>query len=101
MKYDPAQQWADQTVTAMILQSLRLEYLYTEFLLHTLLASSSEISRERLILTAHEIVHIVLLPMRKRDLLHSHRADLEWAVSGEISERLNSNQASNTYTYRS
>lgn len=101
MKYDTAQQWAGQTITAMVLQSLRLECLYTEFLLHTLLAGSSEISRERLIIIAHEIVNIVLLPTRKRDLLHSYRADMEWAVSGEISERCKSTQASNTYTYRS
>lgn len=99
MKYDTAQQWAGQTKTAMILQSLRLECLYTEFLLHTLLASSSEINREKLIRTAHEIVNIVLQPMRKRDLLHSHRADMEWAVSGEILERLKSIQASKTYTH--
>lgn len=75
----------------MILQSLQLECLYTEFLLHGLLASSSELNRERLITTAHEIVNLVLLPTRKRDLLHSHRADMEWAVSGEISERQKNN----------
>jgi hypothetical protein len=69
----------------MILQSLWLEYLYTEFLLYTLLASSSEVSRERLLLTAHEIVNIVLLPTRKRDQLHSYRTEMEWAVSGVIS----------------
>ncbi|KAH8702197.1 hypothetical protein BGW36DRAFT_372391 [Talaromyces proteolyticus] len=86
MKYDSAQQRAGQIKTAMILHSLRLEYLCTEFLLHTLLAISSKISRERLLLTAHEIVNTVLLPIRKRDLLHSHRADMEWAVSGVIPE---------------
>ena len=101
MKYDTAQQWGVQTQTVMMLQSLRLECLYTEFLLHSLLASSSENNRERLITTAHEIVNLVLLPTRKRDLLHSHRADMEWAVSGEISERQKSGHASKAYTYRS
>lgn len=71
----------------MALYFLRLEYLYTEFILHTLLASSSEINRESMLTTAHEILKSVLLPTRKRDLLHGHRADLEWAVSGIISKK--------------
>ena len=67
-----------------MLQNLWLERLYTEFILHTMLASSSDVNRERLIITAHEIVNTVLLPARRRDLLHRLRADIEWAVSGDI-----------------
>lgn len=88
MRCDTAQQWADQTKAAMI-HFLRLEYLYTDFLLNTLLASSSEISRESMLITAQEILKAVLLPTRKRYLLHGHRADMEWAVSGEVSKVLN------------
>lgn len=84
MKYDKAAQWTGQIETAIMLQNLWLERLYTEFILHTMLASSSEVNRERLIITAHEILNTVLLPARQRDLLHHHRADIEWAVSGDI-----------------
>ncbi|KAJ5355549.1 uncharacterized protein N7496_012761 [Penicillium cataractarum] len=80
MKYNKASQWAGQLHIAINLQSLWLERLYTEFILHTILASSTELNRERLITTAHEIVNTVLLPTRRRDLLHSHRADIEWAL---------------------
>lgn len=83
LKYNTAQQWAGQTGTVTILHFLRLDYLYTEFLLHNLLASSNEISRESVLKTAHEILKTVLLPTRKRGLLHSNRADHEWAVSGK------------------
>jgi hypothetical protein len=101
MKYDKVSQWTGQIHTAMSLQNLWLEYLYTEFILHTLLASSSELNREKLIITAHEIVNTVLLPTRQRDLLHSHRADIEWAVSGMIRATLEFTQASNSKHYRS
>jgi hypothetical protein len=87
MKYDTAQQWGDQANPVLVLLGLRLEYLYTEFLLYTLLGPSSRISRESLITTAHEIVNLVLLPTRKRDLLHSHRADMEWTVSSKNPEK--------------
>lgn len=80
LKYDTAQHWAGQTRAITILHFLRLDYLYTEFLLHNLLASSSELSRESVLKTAHEILKTVLLPTRKRGLLHSHRADHEWAL---------------------
>lgn len=88
MKYDTAQHWGVQANPVMVLQGLRLEYLYTEFLLYTLLGASSEVSRECLITTAHEVVNLVLLPTRKRDLLHSHRADMEWTVSSKKPERV-------------
>lgn len=81
LKCDTAQQWAGPTREFTALHFLRLSHLYTEFLLHNLLASSSEISRESALKTAHEILKTVLLPTRKRDLLHSNRADHEWAVS--------------------
>ncbi|KAJ5626845.1 hypothetical protein N7528_004272 [Penicillium herquei] len=60
--------------------ALKLEYLYTEFLLHTLLAPFNGLNCENLIKTAHEIVKLVLLPTRRRDLLRCHRADMEWAL---------------------
>ncbi|KAJ5737476.1 uncharacterized protein N7483_002601 [Penicillium malachiteum] len=66
--------------TGLALYALKLEYLYTEFLLHTLLAPFNSLNRENLITTAHEIVNLVLLPTRRRDLLRSHRADMEWAL---------------------
>lgn len=84
MKYDKVAQWVGQIETVMMLQYLWLERLYTEFILHTMLANSSEVNRERLIITAHEIVNTVLLPARQRDLLHRQRAAIEWAVSGDI-----------------
>ena len=77
MKNDTARKWEMSVDSVMILHSLRLEYLYTEFILHTLLASTSEVDREALIITAQEVVNLVLLPTRKRDLLQSHRADME------------------------
>ncbi|KAJ5081130.1 hypothetical protein N7456_013368 [Penicillium angulare] len=80
MKYDKVQHGGSQNMTILMLQNLRLEYLYTEFLLHALLADSSESSRERLITTAHEVVNLALLPTRKRELLHSHRPDMEWVL---------------------
>lgn len=80
LKCDTAQQWAGPTREFTALHFLRLSHLYTEFLLHNLLASSSEISRESALKTAHEILKTVLLPTRKRDLLHSNRADHEWAL---------------------
>ena len=84
MKYDAAQHWEVEASPTMILQGLRLEYLYTEFLLHTLLGPFSRMNRESLIITAHEVVNLVLLPTRKRAFLYSHRADMEWTVSGKV-----------------
>ncbi|KAJ5765411.1 hypothetical protein N7520_004970 [Penicillium odoratum] len=80
LKYDTTKQWTGQTEYGMMLLAVRLEYLYTEFLLYTLLACYSEDSRERLIITAHEIVSIVLSPTRKRELLHICRAEMEWTL---------------------
>lgn len=88
MKYDKVPHRAGQVETAMILQNLWLGCLYTEFLLHAILASSSEVNRERLMITAHEIVNTVLFTARQRGLLHGHRADIEWAVSRDIGSTL-------------
>ncbi|KAJ5702426.1 hypothetical protein N7488_009974 [Penicillium malachiteum] len=60
--------------------ALKLEFLYTEFLLHTLLAPFNGLNCENLMKTAHEIVNLALLPTRRRDLLRSHRADMEWVL---------------------
>ena len=101
MKYETAPHWGVQDSPVIMLLGLRLEYLYTEFLLHTLLGPSSRISHESLITTAHEVVNLVLLPTRKRDLLHSHRADMEWTVSSKNPEKHRSTQASEAYLYHS
>ncbi|KAJ5936846.1 hypothetical protein N7466_003296 [Penicillium verhagenii] len=80
LKCDSAPQYGGETKYLLLLLNLRLEYLYTEFLLYSLLARSSKSSRQRTMITAHEIVNLVLLPTRNRDLLHSHRADMEWTL---------------------
>ncbi|KAL3417429.1 hypothetical protein PVAG01_11429 [Phlyctema vagabunda] len=80
VKYDTGQHWEVKASPTMILQGLRLEYLYTEVLLYTLLGPFNRTHRESLIITAHEVVNLVLLPTRKRALLYSHRADMEWTL---------------------
>lgn len=86
LKFDAARQKHDLSRGAILLQSLRQEYLYTEFVLHTILANFSEEGRVSLIKTAHEVLNLVLLPTRKRDLLQSNRAEMEWTVSGIVYE---------------
>ena len=83
MRCDPPYQ-GDRVDSFLTILSLRLDYLYTQFLLHTMLVASRENYRERLIETAHEIVNLVLLPARRRELLYSHRAEIEWTVSGNF-----------------
>lgn len=81
MKYEMGKQGGGHVGIDMFLMHLRLECLYTEFLLLALLANPSGISRQRLITTADEIVSLVLLPTRKREILEKHRPDMEWGVS--------------------
>jgi hypothetical protein len=84
MKYDTAQHLEVEASPTIILQGLRLEYLYTGFLLHTLLGPFSRMNRESLIITAHEVVNPALSPTQKRALMCSHRADMEWTISGKV-----------------
>ncbi|KAI2786462.1 hypothetical protein POX_g08848 [Penicillium oxalicum] len=80
LKYDQMRGATTDLDTVMILRYLWLQYLYTEFILYTILANYSQGRREKLMITAHEIVATVLLPARTRDALHSYRADIEWAL---------------------
>lgn len=57
----------------------RLEYLYTKFLLHKLLITHNEGSREKMIQTSHDILHLALSLMKKHDLIAT--PNLEWMVS--------------------
>ncbi|KAJ5246293.1 hypothetical protein N7468_001276 [Penicillium chermesinum] len=79
MRFETMQRKLDQKDDVSI-HSLRLEYLYTEFLLYTLLANSGGDARVNLIKVAHEVLNLVLLPTRKRDLLQSNRANMEWTL---------------------
>jgi hypothetical protein len=69
------------TESVLLQQSIRLEHVYTEFLLRALLREADERDHRQLILCAHEVLSIVLLPQRKRHLGESRRSDMEWTVS--------------------
>jgi hypothetical protein len=62
----------------------RLEYLYTEFLLHKLLFSQNEGDRDRMIQTSHEVIQITLPLMRRNGVQDTGRFELEWTVSYEL-----------------
>jgi len=64
----------------IVLLYLRLEYLYTKFLLHKLLTKHGG-DRSPMIETAHEMLDLVLLRARKREVVMAHRIDIEWTVS--------------------
>jgi hypothetical protein len=68
-------------LTAIILLNLRLEFLYSKFLLHKLLTEHGGSDRAPMIHTAHEILGLVLLHVKKRTMLVAHRMDMEWTVS--------------------
>lgn len=56
----------------------RLGYLYTKFLLHKLLITHNEGSREKMIQTSHDILYLALSLMKKNDLIAT--PNLEWLV---------------------
>ena len=62
----------------------QLECLYSEFLLHKLLISQNEGSRDKMIQTSHEILRLALELLKKTDVHDSHKLDLEWTVSCKI-----------------
>ncbi|KAL6885721.1 hypothetical protein GGI43DRAFT_426596 [Trichoderma evansii] len=66
--------------TILMLLSLKLEYLYSKFLLYKMLVNQSSGYRHALIQISHETLELVLSVMKKRDLIGSHRIDLEWTI---------------------
>ena len=63
----------------------QLECLYTEFLLHKLLISHNEGSRDKMIRTSHEILQLALSLLIKRDVIAT--PNLEGMVSCEVVSR--------------
>ncbi|KAL7917219.1 hypothetical protein ACQKWADRAFT_307332 [Trichoderma austrokoningii] len=66
--------------TILMLLSLKLEYLYSKFLLYKMLVNRSSGYRHALIQISHETLGLVLSVMKKRDIIGSHRIDLEWTI---------------------
>jgi len=67
--------------TAMTLLYMRLEYLYTNFLLLKLLVNQSDDDdHNTLTQTSHEVLSLLLSVIKKRNLLMSYRSDLEWTM---------------------
>jgi len=69
----------------MMLLMVRLEALYTEFILHKLVVDQDHSSRSMLIETSHLILSLLLSALSQRLVLAQHRIDLEWSVSKESS----------------
>ena len=69
----------------MMLLMVRLEALYTEFILHKLVVDQDHSSRSMLIETSHLILSLLLSALNQRLVLVEHRIDLEWSVSKESS----------------
>ena len=69
----------------MMLLMVRLEALYTEFILHKLVVDQDHSSRSMLIETSHLILSLLLSALNQRLVLAEHRIDLEWSVSKESS----------------
>ena len=65
----------------MLLLMLRLEALYTDFILHKLVMTQEPSNRNMLIETSHLILSLVLSALNQRIALAQHRIDLEWTVS--------------------
>lgn len=81
MQYEPSLWGRMAPSTIIMLLSLKLEYLYSRFLLYKMLVNQSSGYRHALIQISHETLGLVLSVMKKRDLIGSHRIDLEWTVS--------------------
>ena len=81
VKYEPSV-WAQHSPQdAMLLLMLRLEALYTDFILHKLVMTQDASNRNMLIETSHLILSLVLSALNQRIALAQHRIDLEWTVS--------------------
>ena len=59
---------------------LRLENLYTEFLLQKLIVNQDHTSRGALIQTSHQILSLVISVLNKRPTVYVSKVDLEWTV---------------------
>ncbi|KAH8121179.1 hypothetical protein ACSS6W_009927 [Trichoderma asperelloides] len=81
MQYEPSLWGQMAPSTILMLLSLKLEYLYSQFLLYKILVNQSSGYRHALIQISHETLGLVLSVMKKRDLIGSHRIDLEWTMA--------------------
>ncbi|KAJ5318304.1 hypothetical protein N7476_004724 [Penicillium atrosanguineum] len=59
----------------------RMEYRYSEFLLHKLLIGQSEGNRNLMIQTSHEVLDLALSLLKKTDVIARERLDLEFMVA--------------------
>lgn len=66
-----------------MLLMVRLEALYTEFILHKLVVDQDHSSRSMLIETSHLILSLLLSALSQRLVLAQYRIDLEWSVSAK------------------
>ncbi|KAL7929788.1 hypothetical protein V8C35DRAFT_314797 [Trichoderma chlorosporum] len=80
MRYEPSLWGQVASSTILMLLSIKLEYLYSKFLLHKILVNQGSGYRHALIQISHETLALVLSAMKKRDLIGSHRIDLEWTI---------------------
>lgn len=81
VRYEPSAWAQHSSQDAMLLLMLRLEALYTDFILHKLATNQDPSSRKMLIETSHLILSLVLSALNQRIALAQHRIDLEWTVS--------------------
>lgn len=75
LRYNPT--WPD---APGFLVYLRLENLYTDFLLQKLIVNQDHTSRGALIQTSHQILSLVLSVLTRRPVVYVSKVDLEWAV---------------------
>jgi hypothetical protein len=80
-KYEASVWSRHSTNNAMMLIMIRLEALYTEFILHKLVMNQDHSSRKMLIEISHVILSLVLSALSRRLNLAQYRMDLEWSVS--------------------
>ncbi|EHK21988.1 uncharacterized protein TRIVIDRAFT_134559, partial [Trichoderma virens Gv29-8] len=80
MQYEPSLWDRMAPSTILMLLSLKLEYFYSKFLLYKMLVNQSSGYRHALIQISHETLGLVLSVMKKRDIIGSHRIDLEWTI---------------------
>jgi hypothetical protein len=80
VKYEPSSWATKPPKTVMMLLSLRLEALYTDFILHKLIVNHDHSDRRTLIETSHLILSLVLSSLSQRIVLDRYRIDLEWSV---------------------
>ena len=80
LRYTPSC-WDTTSPGAVVLMFyLRLENLYTEFLLQKLIVNQDHTSRGALIQTSHQILSLVISVLNKRPTVYVSKVDLEWTV---------------------